>query len=270
MTYPTPNPGIPPRTDPGRHPQQPFPPCETAASSRGRRSLRPGQTAWRCKRMRMPTTLGLSLALLVAPPAAMAKQQASAQHHAEPSVKLKASPPPPRTRSVKKSGAARRLAAKRERDRAVQRLRPLIHYADMHGASVHDAGVRYSGSSLPPVDQYIAPQNSGPMSAVGQGQVGRAAWYGNRLIGRLTATGERLDTVYATAAHRSLPLNSLARVTNLRNGRSVVVRINDRGPVSRSLLIDMSPRAAAAIDMINDGIANVMIEPVVPGGGIGS
>ena len=59
------------------------------------------------------------------------------------------------------------------------------------------------------------------------------------------------------------------RVTNLNNGRSVVVRINDRGPVSRSLLIDMSPSAAAAIDMINEGIAQVMIEPVASAGGVG-
>ena len=104
----------------------------------------------------------------------------------------------------------------------------------------------------------------------GGGQVGRAAWYGNQHVGRLTSSGERLDTVHATAAHRSLPLHSLVRVTNLQNGRSVIVRINDRGPVSRSLLIDMSPRAAAAIDMIDQGIAQVMIEPVASAGGVGS
>jgi rare lipoprotein A (peptidoglycan hydrolase) len=205
--------------------------------------------------MRMPTTLGLSLALLVAPPAAMAKQHASAHHHAEPSVKLKASAPPPRTRSAKKSVAVKRVGARRERERAAHRPRSVAQYR----------GVQYTGSSLPPPDQYI-----GPLTATGQGQVGRAAWYGNHHVGRLTSTGEPLDTVHATAAHRSLPLNSLARVTNLNNGRSVVVRINDRGPVSRSLLIDMSPRAALAIDMVNAGIADVMIEPVVSAGGVGS
>ncbi len=120
-------------------------------------------------------------------------------------------------------------------------------------------------ASLPAVDEYI-----GPLRAVGQRQVGRAAWYGNQHIGRSTSTGEPLDTVHATAAHRSLPLHSLVRVTNLQNGRSVVVRINDRGPVSRSLLIDMSPRAAAAIDMINAGIAEVMIEPVASAGAVGA
>jgi rare lipoprotein A len=119
-------------------------------------------------------------------------------------------------------------------------------------------------ASLPAADQYI-----GPLSVAGRPQVGRAAWYGNQHVGHLTASGEPLDTVHATAAHRSLPLYSLVRVTNLNNGRSVVVRINDRGPVSPSLLIDMSPSAAAAIDMIDDGIAQVMIEPVASAGGIG-
>jgi rare lipoprotein A len=108
------------------------------------------------------------------------------------------------------------------------------------------------------------------VQVTGQGQVGRAAWYGNQHVGRLTSSGERLDMVQATAAHRSLPLHSLVRVTNLRNGRSVVVRINDRGPVSPSLLIDMSPRAAAAIDMIDQGIAQVMVEPVSSAVGVGS
>jgi rare lipoprotein A len=211
-----------------------------------------GRTAWRCKRMRMPTTLGLSLALLVAPPAAMAKQHSSAHHHPghhpAPSVKLKSSAAPPRTRSAKKTAAATRVSASRER--AVQRPRSIVYYA---------------AASLAAPDQYIA-----PLRAVGGGQVGRAAWYGNRHVGRLTSSGEPLDTVHATAAHRSLPLNSLVRVTNLQNGRSVVVRINDRGPVSRSLLIDMSPSAAAAIDMIDQGVAQVMIEPMATADGIGS
>lgn len=198
--------------------------------------------------MRMPTTLGLSLALLVAPPAAMAKQHSSAHHHPGPSVKLKASPPSPRMRSARRTSAAKRFTARRERESQQPR-----------------SVVQYSGSSLPAPDQYIA-----PLRAVGAGQVGRAAWYGNHHVGRLTSSGEKLDTVHATAAHRSLPLNSLVRVTNLHNGRSVIVRINDRGPVSRSLLIDMSPRAAAAIDMVDQGIAQVMIEPMVSVGGVGS
>ena len=89
---------------------------------------------------------------------------------------------------------------------------------------------------------------------------GKAAWY--NLVGRHTATGEILNTVTATAAHRSLPLNSLARVTNLKNGRSIIVIVNDRGPMSPSLIIDLSPDAAEALDMMRDGVVPVAVEPV--------
>ena len=95
----------------------------------------------------------------------------------------------------------------------------------------------------------------------GSGQFGKAAWYD--LVGKQTASGEILDTVTATAAHRSLPLNSYARVTSLDNGRSVTVKINDRGPYTRGRIIDLSPRAADALDMKRTGVASVVIEPVV-------
>ena len=99
--------------------------------------------------------------------------------------------------------------------------------------------------------------------AIGPCQLGSAAWYGGRYIGRRTSSGTRLDQIHATAAHRTLPLNSLVRVTNLSNGRSVVVRITDRGPVSKSLLIDMSPKAADELAMKTAGIVPVSIEQVV-------
>ena len=90
---------------------------------------------------------------------------------------------------------------------------------------------------------------------------GKAAWY--NLVGRQTASGEILDTVTATAAHRSLPLASYAKVTNLGNGHSVVVKINDRGPYTRGRILDLSPRAADALDMKHAGVAAAVIEPVV-------
>src|SRR5207302_10407513 len=90
---------------------------------------------------------------------------------------------------------------------------------------------------------------------------GKAAWY--NLVGRQTATGEILDTVIATAAHRSLPLASYAKVTDIDNGRSVVVKINDRGPYTRGRILDLSPRAADALDMKRAGVAAVVIEPLV-------
>lgn len=98
---------------------------------------------------------------------------------------------------------------------------------------------------------------------IGKREVGTASWYGGHHLGRRTASGERLDSIHNTAAHRSLPLQSLARVTNLDNGRSVIVRVTDRGPVSRDLVIDLSPSAAGALDMKQAGIVPVSVEPVV-------
>jgi rare lipoprotein A len=90
---------------------------------------------------------------------------------------------------------------------------------------------------------------------------GKAAWY--NFVGRHTASGEILDAVTATAAHRSLPLASYAKVTNLGNGQSVVVKINDRGPYTRGRILDLSPRAADALDMRRAGVAAVVVEPLV-------
>jgi rare lipoprotein A len=97
--------------------------------------------------------------------------------------------------------------------------------------------------------------------ASGSSQFGKAAWYG--FVGARTASGEILDTITATAAHRSLPLASYAKVTNLDNSRSVVVKINDRGPYTRGRIIDLSPRAADALDMRRAGVAPVVIEPLL-------
>jgi rare lipoprotein A len=97
--------------------------------------------------------------------------------------------------------------------------------------------------------------------AGGSSQFGKAAWYG--FVGGRTASGEILDAVTATAAHRSLPLASYAKVTNLDNSRSVVVKINDRGPYTRGRIIDLSPHAADALDMKRAGVVPVVIEPLL-------
>ena len=99
-----------------------------------------------------------------------------------------------------------------------------------------------------------------PVRTVRRSQFGRAVWYDH--VGRLTASGEILDTVTATAAHRSLPLASFAKVTNLDNGRSVVVKINDRGPYTRGRILDLSPRAADLLNMKEAGVVAVVIEPL--------
>jgi rare lipoprotein A len=91
-------------------------------------------------------------------------------------------------------------------------------------------------------------------------QVGKASWYGKRFQGRETASGERYDMYDLTAAHRRLPLGTLVRVTNLRNGQSVVVRINDRGPVFRTRIIDLSYEAARALHMKAEGVQWVRLD----------
>lgn len=89
-------------------------------------------------------------------------------------------------------------------------------------------------------------------------EVGKASWYGLKFQGHKTATGEKFDMNDLTCAHRSLPLGSWVRVTNLRNHKSVVVRVNDRGPMSDGRIIDLSYAAALAVGM--DGIAKVRLE----------
>ncbi|MFO1071149.1 MAG: septal ring lytic transglycosylase RlpA family protein [Geminicoccaceae bacterium] len=91
-------------------------------------------------------------------------------------------------------------------------------------------------------------------------QVGLASWYGPGFHGRLTASGERFDQNRLTAAHRDLPLGSEVVVTNLANGRSVQVEINDRGPYVAGRVIDLSKAAAGQLGMIDQGVAQVAIE----------
>lgn len=89
---------------------------------------------------------------------------------------------------------------------------------------------------------------------------GLASWYGARFQGRLTANGETFDTNELTAAHRTLPFDSIVRVTNLENDRSVVVRINDRGPFVEGRVIDLSRAAADIVGITGPGVAPVAIE----------
>jgi rare lipoprotein A len=93
-------------------------------------------------------------------------------------------------------------------------------------------------------------------------QRGLASWYGPRFHGEPTAQGELFNMNALTAAHRSLPLGTRVRVTHLENGRSVVVRINDRGPYKRGVIIDLSRRAANEIGMVQQGRARVRVEVV--------
>lgn len=202
--------------------------------------------------MRMVTTISLSLALLIMSATAWAKEAQPADHL-----------PAAKTRHAKTAAApssdARHRPSNRHADRQADRR---TGRQANRRATARDERPRGQNSGrateLPPPDRLIGPA----LRVIGPREVGRAAWYGGRHLGERTASGERLDAIHATAAHRSLPLHSLVRVTNLANGRSAVATINDRGPVSRSLLIDLSPRVADELDMKRAGIARVAIEPV--------
>jgi rare lipoprotein A len=105
--------------------------------------------------------------------------------------------------------------------------------------------------------QHEAPPRTGPAPAV---QRGLATFYGAEQQGGPTASGERFDRNQLTAAHRTLPLGTRVRVTNTRNGRSVEVRINDRGPYGQGRIIDLSEAAARRLDMIAAGVVPVIVE----------
>jgi rare lipoprotein A len=93
-------------------------------------------------------------------------------------------------------------------------------------------------------------------------QIGKASWYGGKFNGRKTANGETFDMYALTCAHRTLPLGSWVLVTNLKNKRSTFLRVNDRGPVPMSRIMDMSYAAARRLGM--EGVAKVRIEEVNP------
>jgi rare lipoprotein A len=95
-----------------------------------------------------------------------------------------------------------------------------------------------------------------------EGQSGKASWYGPGHIGHKTANGEIFTGRELTAAHRDLPLGSLVRVTDPSSGRSVVVRINDRGPFVAGRIIDLSARAARELGLLSIGVAPVRLESV--------
>lgn len=103
-----------------------------------------------------------------------------------------------------------------------------------------------------------------PQENVNYREIGQASWYGDDFHGRLTANGEIFDMTGLSAAHPTLPMPCYARVTNLYNGRSLVVRVNDRGPYAADRLIDVSHRAAELLDFKSRGTARVRVEYVGP------
>jgi rare lipoprotein A len=192
--------------------------------------------------MLMRRTIGISVAFLVISTGAMAAPpEKAASHHPDQPCGAKSQRAAPRTGktqlvSINSSGS---------RARSVRYGAPTRHRQPAARLAAHHD------------DEAAPPQPLGPL---GGREIGKAAWYNH--VGSITSTGERLDTVTPTAAHRTLPLYSYARVTHLDSRRSVVVRINDRGPWTRRFIIDLSPRAADELNMRRAGVAAVMIEPV--------
>jgi rare lipoprotein A (peptidoglycan hydrolase) len=198
-------------------------------------------------------TIGISLALLMASAGAMANTP-------EKSSSYLPAPPPNAEpgKSQSRSGKAR-VSQKRAQPRLAGRL-------------VRQSGrswLRHAGTRRLATEDDDAPDPQwGPMHVTGMPQIGQAAWYD--LVGNRTSSGERLDAVTPTAAHLSLPLGSCAKVTDLDTGRSIIVRINDRGPYSRRFIIDLSPRAARELGMTRAGVAAVAVEPVASGDAAGA
>ncbi len=93
---------------------------------------------------------------------------------------------------------------------------------------------------------------------------GKATYYADRLHGQRTASGERYNKTQLTAAHRTLPFNTYVEVTNLTNGKTVIVKVNDRLPKNSLAIIDLSRAAAKEIDLLRAGVAKVTIKEVLP------
>ena len=106
-------------------------------------------------------------------------------------------------------------------------------------------------------------------TAAGYDQVGGASWYGTKFHGRTTSSGEPYDMYELTAAHRSLPIPTYVRVTNLHNGRSSIVRVNDRGPFHPNRIIDLSFAAAVKLGFERKGIARVRVESLAATSAVG-
>ncbi len=149
------------------------------------------------------------------------------------------------------------------------------YYLDDGPGELRPSNLADLPSAVPQVEPIAIP-NTRPYTVMGQSfkpqtsletpyvAEGKASWYGKKFHGARTANGEIYDMHQMTAAHPTLPLPSYARVTNLSNGKSVIVRVNDRGPFLRGREIDLSYAAAFQLDYINHGSALVRVEKLTP------
>jgi rare lipoprotein A len=139
------------------------------------------------------------------------------------------------------------------------RVAALVAFIALAGCAVHFADVPQVASSVEPDE--VAPTAAPSLQAVSF-EVGKATYYARKFQGRRTASGERYDIHAYSAAHRTLPFGSYVRVTNLATRRSVIVRINDRGPFVKNRVIDLSFAAATLIRLQRTGSAEVRLERI--------
>lgn len=165
----------------------------------------------------------------------------------EPAPRIAAVAPEPAQIPNRAKKAAREAVKQAAREAAKQAARETVR----------------AEANLPPEIETPKPEIVTPMPEEAEGEeqdaeTGRASWYA--LPGR-TASGEQMDATALTAAHPSLPFGSRVKVANLDNGRTVVVRINDRGPFAKNRIIDLSKAAAKELGMIAAGVARVEVSP---------
>jgi rare lipoprotein A len=122
-------------------------------------------------------------------------------------------------------------------------------------------GMTLTEAQTPPSSS-APPAAGAPVGAVGETQTGLAAYYSRRLQGGRTASGERFNNGALTTAHQTLPFGTRARVTNLKNNKSVVLRVNDRGPTQPNRVVDVSRAAAERLGFVRAGLTEVKIEVI--------
>jgi rare lipoprotein A len=138
---------------------------------------------------------------------------------------------------------------------------PEFHYGELELADATPRYEPYAPANFRPytvLGQYYTPM----LTAKGYEEHGEASWYGQKFHGHLTSNGEVYDMFSMTAAHKTLPLPSFVKVTNLDNQKIAIVRVNDRGPFHPGRVIDLSYAAAKKLDVLSTGVANVKVEIV--------
>ncbi len=141
-------------------------------------------------------------------------------------------------------------------DTSVREIKALIDHSDIKQEPLSETGNN-------PYTVYGVTYVPLP-SAVGYREKGVASWYGEKFHGKRTSSGETYDMYAMTAAHKTLPLPSYVAVTNLRNGRKVIVKVNDRGPFIDDRIIDLSYSAARELRLIGPGTGPVLVESLTP------